>query len=82
MEEYEQRVAGERSKYIEHEEMGVYTFKYPTLCKLKDNAVFSVMFTKEGSLNFQEQCDKEYHVDLTRDEVRLLASELLELIGD
>jgi hypothetical protein len=56
--------------------------KYPVLCKLNGNRVLSVGFTTGGVVSFQEGCDDYFQVDLTCDEVRSLAYELLDLVGD
>lgn len=52
------------------------------LARLYDERILKVFPTRHDTVIFMEACDFYYEDILTKDEVRQLAKELLEMIGD
>jgi len=54
----------------------------PVLKKLYEERVFSVGKLKNGAIGFVEECDTYFSCEMTKDEVRQLAHELLILCDE
>lgn len=53
--------------------------KYPTLLQLSKNRIFSVHLQNDFNISLQEECDENFEVSLSSDEIRSLAKELWEV---